>query len=140
MNGLQGYIPQSKHDTHLIEELSRHAYPYYRPILKGLFEWIQDINWPVARRIVPLLVNAGTDVIPVVREILDSGDTLWIYWTLNMILDDFRLTDAATIIQALQPQLCQKMLHPSDEERADEIDGVIRELFTKFNISPQSID
>jgi len=38
------YLPIHKSDTLKIEELAKIGYPFYKPILYELFEWIQDYN------------------------------------------------------------------------------------------------
>lgn len=129
---LQYYIPKSKHDTDLIDELACHNYPYYRPILSNLFEWIQDINWPVAQRIIPLLSLAGTDVIPIIRTILLSEDTMWMYWTLEILLHHFHPEDTRKIVEKIHEELMQKQLSPTPEEQADEVDQQSKELLERF--------
>ena len=65
-------IPQNKYDLVSVGKLKEIPYPEYKSILKDLFTWIQDNNWPVAREIVPLLVGAGGDVVPIIKEILGT--------------------------------------------------------------------
>ncbi|PKL15764.1 MAG: hypothetical protein CVV49_19770 [Spirochaetae bacterium HGW-Spirochaetae-5] len=131
---IKSYIPESKHDTELIAELSRHEYPFYRSILKELFEWIQDMNWPVAKLIVPLLVKAGSDVTPVVRDILNSKDSMWIYWTLTIILNDFNYSDGKLITSDLKTELSEKLNNPTADECADTVPELIGELFAKYEV------
>ena len=134
MAEIQRYIPQTKHDTDLIDELAKHPYPYYRPILKELFEWVQDINWPVASKIVPLLVEAGADCTPIIRDILLSDDTMWMYWTLEILIHKFSDKDGAAITRDLQDMLLYKQLHLTEAEYADEIDKQLDTLLEKFNV------
>lgn len=129
---LQYFIPKSKHDTDLIDELACHNYPFYRPILNDLFEWIQDINWPVAQKIVPLLAHAGTDVIPYVRKILATDDTMWMYWTLEILLHHFHPDDTRNIVTELHVELLQKHTSPTSNEHQDEVDLQAGELLRHY--------
>jgi hypothetical protein len=60
-------------------------------ILSDLFDWIKDINWPVAQKIIPLLLNSGEDVIPIVKNILKTNHDMWKYWTQSCVIDKILL-------------------------------------------------
>ncbi|WP_177307696.1 DUF5071 domain-containing protein [Pseudoduganella namucuonensis] len=42
-----------------------------------LLEWVQDLNWPVARVLAPFLASAGCVVAPGIRLVLESSDDIW---------------------------------------------------------------
>jgi hypothetical protein len=50
--------------------------------LPELLKWIQDMNWPVARVIAPLLRQAGPEIVTHVGAVLRSDDDIWKYWVL----------------------------------------------------------
>ncbi|OHD08200.1 MAG: hypothetical protein A2Y34_16730 [Spirochaetes bacterium GWC1_27_15] len=109
-------------------ELSKNEYPFYKPILKDLFEWIQDINWPVARYIVPLLIKSGKDVLPIVKEILDSTDDVWKYWTLTCVISEM----PPDILKGLEPDLLRIKNNPTTSEIMEELPQIALELLEKI--------
>lgn len=64
-----------------------------------LLEWLKDMNWPGAETIAKFLVRFGPSLLAPVREVLHSGDAVWISWVLASFKDEFdfsfwvRLTD-----------------------------------------------
>ncbi|MCB1202221.1 MAG: DUF5071 domain-containing protein [Leptospiraceae bacterium] len=103
---LRKLIPDSKHDVDRIEKLSQIGYPGIRAIVPELFEWIQDINWPVARPLVSLLALSGEDGVRCIRNILSGSDAMWQYWCVTevvpqmpqefqkQLIDDFKVYSA----------------------------------------------
>ncbi|MEK3717633.1 DUF5071 domain-containing protein [Paenibacillus sp. FSL R7-0333] len=71
------------------EVIVRLGFPRVKPILPGLLQWIQDMNWPGSRRIAPLLRESGDPLIPYIQEVFrnHSQDEEWMYWIFEMILD-----------------------------------------------------
>lgn len=43
----------------------------------SMLEWVQDLNWPVARVLAPFLASAGSIVAPGIRQVLESSDDTW---------------------------------------------------------------
>lgn len=121
------YIPETKHDTYKIDELAKIGYPFYEPILYELFEWIQDYNWPVAQKIVHLLVDAGKDVIPIVQEILKTDDDIWKYWILQQVMYKMPIN----IIKLLEKELIEIANNPTKGEKYDEVDIEAKDLLEK---------
>lgn len=95
-------LPRDKHDVAAVERLSALGYPAVEPVLPELLEWIQDINWPVARVIAPFLAGIGRPLAPQVRPVLRSSDEDWIYFTLWNVLNR-----NPALIDALKPELAQ---------------------------------
>lgn len=126
---LQDYIPKNKFDIDKIEYLSKKKYPEYKLILPDLFEWIKDMNWPVARKIAPLLINAGEDIVPIVKNILNTDDDVWKYWTLNYIVD--KMDDS--IILLIKSDLERIVINPTDGEKIDEVDISAKQLLDKIS-------
>ena len=119
-------IPKNKFDMDKIDELIRIGYPAYKPILYELLEWIQDINWPVALPLAPLLLEAKEDLIPHVIKIFDSDDDVWKYWVL------FILQDMDTeVIKKIEPHIRRLADQPSDSEKKEEVDILAKELLEK---------
>jgi hypothetical protein len=120
------FIPKTKMDTDLIEELSTYVYPFYKPILSELFEWIQDINWPVAEKIIPLLLDAKEDVIPIVKNILLTDDDVWKYWTLSQVVIKMDIS----IVKELKPDLDRIINTPTKGELLEGVNLIAEKLLT----------
>ncbi len=65
------------------------GYPRIQPILRGLLEWIQDLNWPGAQRIAELLASIGEPLIPYIKEAFKMNDPSWHYWILTELVSDW---------------------------------------------------
>ncbi|MBN2890249.1 MAG: DUF5071 domain-containing protein [Bacteroidales bacterium] len=129
MKNPKDYIPTHKHDTEKIDELAKIGYPFYKPILYELFEWIQDYNWPVAQKITPILRAAGKDIIPVVKKILKTDDDIWKYWILQQVLYKMPIS----IVEILKPELTKISENPTAKEKHEEVDIEAKDILEKLN-------
>lgn len=125
---IKDYIPRDKSDVQSVEELSKIGYPFYRPILGDLFKCIEDINWPIAPSVVPLLIAAGDDVIPHIRLILESKDAIWEYWTLYSVVSKMPIH----VIVKLKDDLQRIVDNPSSDEISEEVDKEAKSLLEKL--------
>lgn len=85
------------------EVIVKLGYPRVKPILPGLLEWIQDMNWPGSRRIAPFLREVGDPLIPYIQEVFRnySQDEEWMYWIFEMIIDYWNKEQIAQIQEEL---------------------------------------
>jgi Domain of unknown function (DUF5071) len=120
-NDIRTLIPQNKFDTERATQAVASGYPAVEPILPELLEWIQDCNWPVARVLAPFLGSIGTPLIPHIRRILASDDTLWKYWTLTRLV-----RDSPDVVVALREDLERYANSPTPDETAAGLDEVAR--------------
>ena len=79
-------LPRDKYDIPRAEAIVAAGFPVVEPLLPTLFEWLQDINWPVARTLQPLLASVGVAAAPHVRFILKSDDDVWKYFVLAHVV------------------------------------------------------
>src|SRR5690348_13441096 len=79
-------LPQHKHDHERFQRLRNLGYPAIAPVLPGLFEWVQDMNWPVAGEVASFLSSLGGAVQPQVKTVLEGDDGMWKYWVLSAII------------------------------------------------------
>ncbi|ETT49783.1 DUF5071 domain-containing protein [Paenibacillus sp. FSL P4-0338] len=76
------------------EVIVKLGYPRVKPILPGLLEWIQDMNWPGSRRIAPFLREVGDPLIPYIQEVFRN----WNKEQIAQIQEELiRLTGGTTI-------------------------------------------
>lgn len=66
--------------------LKQIGYPRVKEIIPGLLEWIQDMNWPGSKEIVELLVTIDDAIVPYVKQVLKSGNGIWIIWLLSEVV------------------------------------------------------
>ena len=87
MTDARALVPKDKCDGSHIEELKRLSDGEIEPILSRLLAWIQDINWPVAADLLPVLAQRQTALLPLIREILrvEETDDVWKYWILTSL-------------------------------------------------------
>ena len=86
MEDVHSLLPRHKSDTARAAALVALGYPAIAPVLPRLIEWLQDMNWPVAQVLVPLLASIGPPVAPLVRDVLAGNDTMWKYWLLYEVV------------------------------------------------------
>jgi hypothetical protein len=104
-------VPSNKHDIGKVAALEALGYPAIDPILPQLLVWIQDINWPVARKLCPVLAGIGQPLAPYLREVLRGSDDIWIYWILNDIV-----SHSPSLVQSLKDELTYLAESGSQEE------------------------
>jgi hypothetical protein len=127
MKNIHQYLPKNKDDISKIDELEKLPYSSYKPILKDLFEWVQDMNWPVAEKVAPLLIKAGKDTIPIIKDILRSDDVIWGYWVLQRIVSKMSIE----VIQELERELKAISANPTPEQKAEELDILCMQVLKK---------
>ena len=80
-------LPRGKHDMAAARALVAAGYPAVAPVLRGMLEWVQDQNWPVAFDILlPFLQQIGLPLAPYLREIFEGDDEDWQYVVLQQIV------------------------------------------------------
>lgn len=126
---LQRLVPRDKHDDSHMEQLLQLSTPEIVPILPALLEWIQDCNWPIAAKVLPLLARHETAVVPLVQSLLapEHTDDGWKYWVVSALLPKF----SGTTIQQLTPTLERIIMAPTPGEAHEEVDQVAMELLTE---------
>lgn len=85
------------------EVIVKLGYPRVKPILPGLLEWIQDMNWPGSRRIATLLRETGDPLIPHIQDVFrnHSEDEEWMYWIFEVILNHWSPEQIAQLQEEL---------------------------------------
>ncbi len=125
---LRQFIPENKHDFDNFRLLQNLGYPLIKPVLPELFEWIQDMNWPIANNISTFLAELGVKVKPQIQLILSSNDGMWKYWTITSVIGRMHLED----VKEFKPDLNHLLANLSEDDRENEVDIVALELLKKF--------
>ncbi|MBB4006490.1 DUF5071 domain-containing protein [Allorhizobium taibaishanense] len=117
---LHEFIPADKTDLEAVTALKASLYERLRPILPVLLTWMQDLNWPVAQALVPVLASIGAHLVKDLEPILHSEDEMWKYWILTCLVD----TPDGALAKALQPAL--QKIEPGESEDIRAIISSIR--------------
>lgn len=79
-------IPKHKDDQKVIAGLKKLSFEQLRPIVPELLEWLQDMNWPIARPVADILEPHVDRIVPEIMEIFKTNDGLWKMWILLNLL------------------------------------------------------
>jgi hypothetical protein len=118
------YLIRNKSDIEHAEALVNLGYPVVEPVLPHLLEWVQDGNWPVAHVVAPFLAKIGLPVVPAVREVLGSGDEVWKYFCIMLVVGHMTPEVSAT----LRPELERIALSPTSSEQHEEVQLVAQDV------------
>lgn len=112
-------VPKNKFDSSHIEDLKRLTDKEIAPILPALLEWIQDMNWPVAHKVLPVLALHQSSLIPHILKALapEEKDDMWKYWIITCLLPLFSERNIALLTPALK-RIAEQ---PTQNERLGEV-------------------
>ena len=85
---------------------------------------MQDINWPVAKVLIPFLAGIGEPLAPHLRMIFE--DHVWKYWVLDKLV-----APSPNLALAVEPYLLRMALDPSSGETEEGIDEIARKILAK---------
>lgn len=125
---LRKFIPEHKNDSDNFQLLKNLGYPAIEPVLPELFEWIQDMNWPVAREIAPFLAALGLSVLPHVEKIFAGTDGIWKYWVINSVLNNMDTAEARVFLPAVRKLLA----HLTEDDQTEEVDEMAKQFLERF--------
>lgn len=120
-------LPKDKYDTASIERLAQAERSTLEPLLADLLTWMQDLNWPVAQDLRPLLADIGAPLAPHVRSVFETDDDLWKYWTVISVVAESR-----PLILALKPELERLATSPTEGEREERVDEVAQNILRRL--------
>ncbi|KJB88837.1 hypothetical protein AZ66_05110 [Paenibacillus sp. E194] len=78
LNDVKQYLPTDKCDYDSIDRLKSLKPEELQRIIPELLEWTQDINWPVAPKIIEILIPLDKLLLPQLRVILRCNEYDWI--------------------------------------------------------------
>lgn len=125
MNDINELIPKDNFDNSNIKKLAELSDEEIAPILLPLLTFIQDMNWPVAKEILPVLTKHQSVLIPLIAEVLKSEekDDIWKYWIIKKLLPLFSLENAGKI----RPCVERIVKNPTRGEAEEEVNIVALE-------------
>lgn len=120
---LSELVPRHKLDLERAQAAVAAGYPAVAPVLPALLEWVQDMNWPVARVLAPLLASIGVPMEAHIREVLGGPDCIWKYWVLQEVV-----AQSADLRRALRPELVRLASAATNSEKEEELDALAQSL------------
>ena len=129
MSDLSKLVPRDKFDCSGIEELKTITPQEVEPILGALMEWMQDINWPVARELMQVLPRFHRELIPHIKSVFYSDDEEWKCWTL-CLLKNF----PAETVEYLAPEIALLCDMRVDYQEPEGVAEYAIEIIRQFNL------
>lgn len=94
------------------------------PLLPGLLEWIQDMNWPVAKSVLELLLTFSEEIVPHVQDVLSSNDDNWKYFILNDLVRNLPIESRVQF----REYLIRVSEAPTNNELAEGLDETAKDI------------
>ncbi|WP_139293597.1 DUF5071 domain-containing protein, partial [Mycobacterium tuberculosis] len=86
-----------------------------RPLIPELFDWLQDINWPISSDLSDILLNFDDELIPHIRKVLQSDDGTWKYSILIKLVCKMSISNRVKLIPDLKKLSASKESYDLDE-------------------------
>ncbi|KAF7323621.1 DUF5071 domain-containing protein [Mycena kentingensis (nom. inval.)] len=100
------------------------------PFVRGLLEWLQDMNWPVSGGAWKHLARFPGLCVEPIREVLQSGDDeSWEAYLLDFVADSVPIQ----LWQQMRPELERAAQQPSDDERDSGVDERAMDLLHRLD-------
>jgi hypothetical protein len=115
-------VPRDKFDVVRAEAAVAAGYPAVGPVLPSLLEWLQDMNWPVARVLAPFAASIGAPLESNLREILSGPDLVWKYWIISQVI-----AKSPELQRIFRAELHRLVEHPTEPELREELNEVAQE-------------
>lgn len=107
-------IPKHKGDQKVISSLKKLSFEELEPIIPELLEWLQDMNWPIARPVADILNPFADMIVPEIIKILKTNDGEWKRHILIILAKD---TTDPILLQEIE----RIAKFPSRDEIEDEV-------------------
>lgn len=117
-------IPADKGDVETARLLFSYSYEDVQSIIPELLEWIQDMNWPVARPVADYLESILAHITTEILEILRGNDDIWKYWCIHV----FGLWTEKEIAPELLVEIKRIVENPTETEIEEEVAEVGKEV------------
>ncbi|AIQ29919.1 tartrate dehydratase subunit alpha [Paenibacillus sp. FSL P4-0081] len=129
MNDSFTLLPRDKHDFERVHDLKKLDKKDLIPFIPELLQWLQDINWPIAKEVANLLLTVPKETVPYIEEVLNGGDDIWKTWCLecyvSQLPEEFR--------HPLEKQIQRIAYNPTKGEELEEVHITARELLKDFS-------
>lgn len=86
---IEDFIPKNKFDDKSLYGIDELTDEEIQPIIYELLEWLQDYNWPVADKVLKVLLKRENLVFPYISDILEGNDIIWKIWIIDLLIPTF---------------------------------------------------
>ena len=121
-------LPRDKFDFERIIKIKLMRNEDVIPLLPGLLEWIQDMNWPIASGVVEVLSAYPQEIVPHLKKVFLNEDAVWKYWCLEQIVKDLPIHEK----KLLSDDLIRMNETPNREEQLEEVDQRANEILSSM--------
>ncbi|MEK5233824.1 DUF5071 domain-containing protein [Lysinibacillus sp. FSL K6-0232] len=118
------YLPRNKHDFERVNQLKKLNRKELLPLLPGLLEWIQDMNWPIAEEVAELLLMFPNEIVLLIKVVLATNDNVWKHWCLEILVK--RLPNE--LRKSFKGDLIRLIESPTAGEKLEELDEIAIEI------------
>ncbi len=118
------YLPRDKFDFERLNQVKKLDRSELIPLLPYLLEWVQDMNWPIAKETSDILVTFPEELIPLLKDVLNGDDDIWKYWCLECVVKRF----PENVKSKLRSELIRIKEKPTTGERLEELDTTAEEI------------
>lgn len=113
-----------------MRKLSEFSDVELKVIIPELMEWLQDGNWPISKPVEDILLRLGEDLVPHIKDVLQTQDSTWEYFILVGLIDRLPVSH----LSMLRSDLVRILESPTHDEILEELDEVILELLEKMKV------
>lgn len=124
MESFKDLLPRHKTDDDRVEMIKKMDRDKILPLLPGLLEWIQDMNWPVAPSVLELLLTFPEEVVPHVQDVLSSDDDNWKWFILHFLVIELPVESRVQF----KEYLTRVAETPTQNELEEELDEIAKEI------------
>jgi hypothetical protein len=128
MDSFKEFLPRDKFDIERVQKLKELDKNNVIPLLPGLLEWIQDMNWPIAIEIADFLITFPEEITPLIKNVLSTNDGEWKYWCLSYLVRRIPLEYRKLFLNELN----KIVESPSLEEKLEELDELAAEILEEL--------
>lgn len=114
-------IPKNKSDIETAERLKNYSFEKIKPIIPNLLEWLQDMNWPVARPVANFLLSINDQITDEIIEVLKTQDEIWKYWIISTF-------GPITTSVEIRKEIERIANYPTKSERLEELEALSLEI------------
>ncbi|WP_339235796.1 DUF5071 domain-containing protein [Paenibacillus sp. FSL R5-0517] len=125
---MRARLPRDKFDFEAVRKLNEFGNEELKGIIPELMEWLQDGNWPISEPVEDLLLRLGEDLVPYIKDVLQTQDPQWEYFILVGLIDRLPVSH----LSMLRSDLVRILESPTHDEILEELDEVIVELLEKM--------
>ncbi|WP_017687379.1 DUF5071 domain-containing protein [Paenibacillus sp. PAMC 26794] len=125
---IRACLPRDKFDYEAVRKLSEFSDVELKVIIPELMEWLQDGNWPISKPVEDILLRLGEDLVPHIKDVLQTQDSTWEYFILVGLIDRLPVSH----LSMLRSDLVRILESPTHDEILEGLHEVIFELLEKM--------